>query len=942
MISLNEPTNNRLLVARSNTSNPLDGFKAVSVTTSNGQFADYPTLGVDQNGLLIGTNNFNAAGTSLLSVGMYTIPKADLLLTTPTAANISSSPTAATGTVGTTLQGINNFNLGQTGAAASGFVGIGGATSLRLTSVTGTGAAGATFGGTSTISVTSYSAPPDGRQPVVAGTSQSTFLMDSLDTRIGGSVYRVGDLLYAVHGTAFTFGTSRAALRVTVLNATTNAVVAETTLGEASMDYYVASIAANTRGDIVVGYTRSGFIASGNAGNTFPSSYASVGTLSGSTLAFGSPVVLRRGLTEFRGSEGGAAGTKRWGDYSATRLDPNDPGIFWTTQEFVSGAAGTASTTWATQATEIIPTVTNEVRWAAAANGSFGTAGSWFNSVVPAAADHAIFSRNGDGSTNFTVTMPGGTTTNDRASVRQGVVTWSIGAGNAYSLTNAGTGTSDVTGAITSPASLAIADFQGTAKLTVSGGGTLNSITTTVAAGLNSEGAGIVSNGSLTVTGAGTTWNNTGSLYLGGNATLAGGTGTLSLLAGGTATIGGTTQIWNNASGITVGAVGAAATLTTGGLTNASGTTPTVSLANASSTLTVNGNFDSTFTGTISGTGSLAKQGSGTFTLGGSNSYTGTTTVTAGVLAAGTPTAFGTNATAIVNAGGTLRVAGNTIMLGSLTGSGTVENANAAATTLTINTTASTTFSGVIQNGAGGGALALAKMGTGTLVLSGTNTFTGATIVSAGTLRVTGSTAVGSSITVSGSGIFGGSGTAAGLLTVGTGGTIAPGNSVGQLSTGAVTFDTSGGYEFEYNKATGGSLVTGTEGDWISSTGSLTFSATTVNPFLINLKYVGVGSAFGGSATTAILASFSSPPTISVVDLTNSFVISGDVLAGSSILSISGNDLVLNFIPAPEPTTVLGFAAVLAFVGTGLRRRANVRLQMAKSTTTTSTAIPTL
>jgi hypothetical protein len=39
----------------------------------------------------------------------------------------------------------------------------------------------------------------------------------------------------------------------------------------------------------------------------------------------------------------------RWGDYSATTLDPNDPTHFWTIQEWAGG-----STTWAMQISEII------------------------------------------------------------------------------------------------------------------------------------------------------------------------------------------------------------------------------------------------------------------------------------------------------------------------------------------------------------------------------------------------------------------------------------------------------------------------------------------------------------------------------------------------------------------------------------------------------------
>ena len=56
--------------------------------------------------------------------------------------------------------------------------------------------------------------------------------------------------------------------------------------------------------------------------------------------------------------------------------------------------------------------------------------------------------------------------------------------------------------------------------------------------------------------------------------------------------------------------------------------------------------------------------------------------------------------------------------------------------TLTVNTTTSNTFGGVIQDGAGGGVISLTKSGSGTQVLSGNNTYTGLTTVSAGALNI--------------------------------------------------------------------------------------------------------------------------------------------------------------------------------------------------------------
>ena len=86
----------------------------------------------------------------------------------------------------------------------------------------------------------------------------------------------------------------------------------------------------------------------------------------------------------------------------------------------------------------------------------------------------------------------------------------------------------------------------------------------------------------------------------------------------------------------------------------------------------------------------------------------------------------------------------------------------------------STTVSGVIA-GAGGGSLV--KVGTGTLTLSGTNSYTGATVVAGGTLSVIGDISSSSGVAVGPNATLAGTGTAPGVL-VG-GGTLAPGLPIG-------------------------------------------------------------------------------------------------------------------------------------------------------------------
>jgi autotransporter-associated beta strand protein len=109
-------------------------------------------------------------------------------------------------------------------------------------------------------------------------------------------------------------------------------------------------------------------------------------------------------------------------------------------------------------------------------------------------------------------------------------------------------------------------------------------------------------------------------------------------------------------------------------------------------------------------------------------------------------------------------------------------NLNGGTRTLTTDSLNNTTLSGVISNGS------LTKAGPfSTLVLSGANTYAGATQVDAGTLLVNGTNSGNGAVTVNNTGTLGGSGTIAGAVTVNEGGTLAPGASVGTLTTGAAT-----------------------------------------------------------------------------------------------------------------------------------------------------------
>ena len=139
---------NQIYVARSDSADPNGSWKGVSFTPSTTLFADFPTLGVDRNGLYVATNNFSLSGATFTfnRVDVFSLPKADLLLAAPTAANRTNFNGTSTGTV---TQAVNNFSLGQT-SSTSGLLLSGNilGAELRVTSVNNSGGAGATLSST--------------------------------------------------------------------------------------------------------------------------------------------------------------------------------------------------------------------------------------------------------------------------------------------------------------------------------------------------------------------------------------------------------------------------------------------------------------------------------------------------------------------------------------------------------------------------------------------------------------------------------------------------------------------------------------------------------------------------------------------------------------------------------------------------------------------------
>jgi fibronectin-binding autotransporter adhesin len=248
---------------------------------------------------------------------------------------------------------------------------------------------------------------------------------------------------------------------------------------------------------------------------------------------------------------------------------------------------------------------------------------------------------------------------------------------------------------------------------------------------------------------------------------------------------------------------------------------------------------DGTYAGVISGNGSLTKTGSAALIVAGDNTYTGGTTISAGTLVLGNASAIGTGTLAMA-VGTTLDFGNGFTLANAITLSGDP--------TVNVNTGLSTTLAGGISDGTQAGDLV--KTGAGTLVLTGTDTYTGGTEVAAGTLNVQGSLV--SSVGVDNGAALIGTGSLGGM-TIASGATVSPGgNGIGTLTVnGNASLAAGSMYRLDATDTGSSDLIhaTGTGtlggGSVVSMEAGSNWNPTT--KYIILTADGGISGAFGGA-----------------------------------------------------------------------------------------------
>jgi hypothetical protein len=323
----NDVSNNKVILGLSQTNDPTGAwnFYALGVASAT-LFRDYDALGMDDNGVYIGMNNFDTSG-NFASASVLALAKAPLLASGTVTGGLFNSTS-----VTTPQPACNVDTLAPTAPAFIFCNHI--ASDLAYFKITWAGATPSA--GLAALAVTQFASPLDA--PALGSTTN----VNANSFRLFATVIRNGRLWTAHHigvdingvSTGTVDRNAAAWYEINVSGATPSLVQSGRVFDNAAVNprfYYYPTVTVNGQGHAAMAF-------SGSSAAEFIGAYT-CGRLGSD------PLNTMGAVTQIKAGDGPYtvtfSGTRnRWGDYSYTSLDPTDDMTLWTIQEYAK-AAGT-------------------------------------------------------------------------------------------------------------------------------------------------------------------------------------------------------------------------------------------------------------------------------------------------------------------------------------------------------------------------------------------------------------------------------------------------------------------------------------------------------------------------------------------------------------------------------------------------------------------------
>jgi hypothetical protein len=316
------------LLSVSKTSDPLGGWWNYKLdamkdgTTATDNWADYPSLGVDNQAVYISANMFKFGG-SFLYAKVRVLNKAPLL-TGGTATWFDFTKLKnADNSMAFTVQPCHTFGAPQVEFLVNSYF-TGAATENKLTLWSLTNPTGTPALTARTITTAPFGQPPQADQ------RGGGVGLNSGDVRILNAISRGGSVWCALT-TVYNWNeaVNRAAAHWFQINATNGAILQQGVYGARGLHYFYPAVMPDTNGNMTMVFCRCG-----------PNEYASIyytgrrssdpaGQLQASAL-------LKAGLGNSQRIDG--SGRNRWGDYAGIAVDPLDQRNIWFYSMFADAA----------------------------------------------------------------------------------------------------------------------------------------------------------------------------------------------------------------------------------------------------------------------------------------------------------------------------------------------------------------------------------------------------------------------------------------------------------------------------------------------------------------------------------------------------------------------------------------------------------------------------
>jgi hypothetical protein len=356
-VSDSNSANASILVGVSQTSDPQGTYflARYDADSTNAAWADFPTTGFNKNFIAIGVNMIRIVSPANVGAKVLVVDYPALRAGTNTAGFVNSatdfviSPSATYDPNEGTLYCVKHLSSG------------GG--TYRLDTLTGsfaTNDVNYTFGTVAKVNGLGGWAQPGGQNlpqaAPLAGTSScgaTPCRLEAQDAQIRNNpVFRNGSIYYAQSIGLPATGTTHYSVQWSRINTSGDWQEGgrvddpTATLTNGGKWYSYPSIAVNKHNDILLGYSQF-------ASNQYPSAGYSLHYRTDAAGTMRDPVVYKAGEDYYNKTFG--SGRNRWGDYSATQVDPSNDRDLWTLQEYAmlrtgtdDGLTGSNSSRWST------------------------------------------------------------------------------------------------------------------------------------------------------------------------------------------------------------------------------------------------------------------------------------------------------------------------------------------------------------------------------------------------------------------------------------------------------------------------------------------------------------------------------------------------------------------------------------------------------------------